>query len=193
MMQAAAAALLYFFVIGTQATRRRRLNLLQANLHEPGAAAYCQALRDEIRRYDGPGVSAQRGETRYHHELHGVLKDTTVTVARFSEDTRWADELRELGANVTVRQTEGNSEVASFIRGLVDSYDSERKVSVCLHGGSPADWHSPTDILDIIESIDAEKLLGLGGYASLNLEERRDEGGGLGAQSALFSYRMDCL
>mmetsp|Transcript_25908 Transcript_25908/g.59008 ORF Transcript_25908/g.59008 Transcript_25908/m.59008 type:complete len:141 (+) Transcript_25908:3-425(+) len=117
----------------------------------------------------------------------------SVTVARYRENTGWTEALQERGATMSVRPTEGNSELISFLRGLLDGYDSERNVSVFLHGSGPTDWHSPSNLLKIVQSIDEKKLLRLGGYASLNLGHYSDDESALRGQSALFNYRMDCL
>jgi len=125
-------------------------------------------------------------------EARALLPNTTVVLARYKENTQWTDSLAALGMNVTVRPAEGLDEIIAYAKYWVEDYEDMPLVSVFLHGNAPQDWHSPRNILDIVERINATKLLQLGGYASLNLGTYLGSSEALGGQSDLFMKRMDC-
>jgi len=109
-------------------------------------------------------------------ELRGAaevrwLGDVDVHVARYREDTSWSDWLQKHGARVVVRPAEGIDEHISYAKRLLQARDegeSGRQVLVLLHGNAPSDWHSPGNLKDILNALNASKLEHeLGGYGSL--------------------------
>merc|ERR1719195_895135 len=73
-------------------------------------------------------------------------------------------------------------------------YDDPKTLLVFLHGSSPNDWHSPSDVLDMIARIDADKLLAMGGYASVvNPKYYSGPDAAMQGQSEALQYRVDCL
>jgi len=163
-----------------------------------GMSEHCRTLRAQVEASGPPNVHLSQSDAadtgEFSNLIEAILGDMEVTVAFYHVDTSWSQDLAQRGAQVVVQSTaSGLDETLAYAQRLVDMYDDPKKLSVFLHGSSPSDWHSHKDILDTIARIDADKLLAMGGYASLNLKMYSGPEGALGGQSEALQYRVDCL